>query len=347
MSSLGILERPSSGNPSAKTMSRIGHIESFDDTTSDWRSYEERLASYLLVNEVPEGKKVHAFLSLIGPKTYALLKSLTAPQSPSEKSFTALLKLLGDHLAPQPSVIAERAKFYKRSQEESESIAEFVAVLRDLAQSCDFGGFLDEALRDRFVCGLRREDVQRVLFTEDKKLTFQKAVERALAMEIATKSAALTHTSGASVPDVHKVRVDHKARIDKQVPEQSSCFRCGSTNHRSDACPHVGDTCFKCNRKGHIQRACRSGNKKPTKSKRQRQVKTLTSVHDAVSLQAVKAAGLEPITVPINVDGVKLTMELDTGAAVSVVSLAEFRKLFPRKQLQPTTLTLARIQETL
>lgn len=41
----------------------------------------------------------------------------------------------------------------------------------------------------------------------------------------------------------------------------------------------------------------------------------------------------------MNVDGVKLKMELDTGAAVSVVSLHDFRKLFPRKQLRPTMLT--------
>lgn len=73
-----------------------------------------------------------------------------------------------------------RAKFYRRSQRETESIAEFVAELRSLSSSCEFENFLDEALRDRFVCGLRREDIQRVLFAEDKKLTFQKAVEKKL-----------------------------------------------------------------------------------------------------------------------------------------------------------------------
>ncbi|XP_077497849.1 uncharacterized protein LOC144108505 [Amblyomma americanum] len=94
-------------------MGHIGYIEPFDETTSDWRSYEERLKAYLSVNDVPVAKKVPAFLSLIGAKTYALLKSLTAPSS---REFDSLLKLLSDHLAPQSSVIAERAKFYKRSQ---------------------------------------------------------------------------------------------------------------------------------------------------------------------------------------------------------------------------------------
>ncbi|KAK8787433.1 hypothetical protein V5799_022790, partial [Amblyomma americanum] len=97
-------------------MDHIGYIELFDETTSDWRSYEERLKAYLSVNDVPVAKKVPAFLSLIGAKTYALLKSLTAPDAPSSRVFDSLLNLLSDHLAPQSSVIAERAKFYKRSQ---------------------------------------------------------------------------------------------------------------------------------------------------------------------------------------------------------------------------------------
>lgn len=46
----------------------------------------------------------------------------------------------------------------------------------------------------------------RVLFTEDSKLTFQKAMEQALAMEAAKKSAAEAHGSDATVCDVHKVQ---------------------------------------------------------------------------------------------------------------------------------------------
>lgn len=313
-------------------MGHIGHIEAFDETTSDWRSYEERLKAYLLVNDVPIAKKVPAFLSLIGAKTYALLKSLTAPDAPSSCEFDDLLKLLGDHLAPQPSVIGERAKFYKRSQRSGESIAEFVAELRSLVQSCEFGSFLDEALRDCFVCGLLREDIQRVLFTEDKKLTFQKAVDRALAMETATKNAAFTHNSVPMASEVNKVRSE------KQSGMSRSCFRCGSPNHSSEACPHIGDTCYNCNHKGHIQRACRKG-KKARETKPRKRVKMLTSVQNESSVP-LQSVNVDPFTVPMNVDGVLLTMELDTGAAVSVISWREFKKLFPHKQLQPASLKL-------
>lgn len=133
------------GDPAAtgqvpQVFGRLGHIEPFDESTSDWPSYEERLTSFLLVNRIAKDDKVHAFLSVIGPKTYSLLKSLTAPELPARKTFDELKKLLGDHLAPKPSVISERAKFHRRTQLENESVAAFVAELRKLGANLRLRG---------------------------------------------------------------------------------------------------------------------------------------------------------------------------------------------------------------
>ncbi|XP_075732500.1 uncharacterized protein LOC142775065 [Rhipicephalus microplus] len=156
---------------------RLGQLELFDESDSNWASYEERLTSFLIVNRVPDSDKVHMFLYMIGPKTYGLLKSLAAPDLLSTKSFEVPKKVLSDHLSPKTSFIGERAKFHRRCQKEGEFLSEFVAELFKVSQTCEFGSALDEFLRDRFVCGVLREDIQRVLFPEDSKLTFQKAVE--------------------------------------------------------------------------------------------------------------------------------------------------------------------------
>ena len=50
-------------------------------------------------------------------------------------------------------MIAERFKFYQRSQGSGESVSDFMASLRKLASRCKLETFLSEALRDRFVCG--------------------------------------------------------------------------------------------------------------------------------------------------------------------------------------------------
>ncbi|KAH8031508.1 hypothetical protein HPB51_017781 [Rhipicephalus microplus] len=124
--------------PVTQVVRRIGHMEPFDDSSSDWTSYDERLTSFLHFNKVPEADKVHAFLSVIGMKTYALLESLATPDLPSSKSSDTFKKLLGDHFAPKHSVIRERAKFHRQPQRENESIADFVAKPRCLLSSSDY-----------------------------------------------------------------------------------------------------------------------------------------------------------------------------------------------------------------
>ena len=62
---------------------RVGRIDVFDDSVESWCSYTERLDQYFLANEVTEEKKVPALLSLIGSRTYGLLRNLTAPALPA------------------------------------------------------------------------------------------------------------------------------------------------------------------------------------------------------------------------------------------------------------------------
>ncbi|KAL7839171.1 hypothetical protein SRHO_G00258290 [Serrasalmus rhombeus] len=81
---------------------------------------------------------------------------------------------------------AERFSFHKRNQGEGETVAQYVAVLKKLSEHCEFGAYLEDALRDRFVCGLKCEAVQKRLLTEDK-LTFKKAVEHAVSAETAAR----------------------------------------------------------------------------------------------------------------------------------------------------------------
>ena len=60
-------------------------------------------------------------------------------------------------------VIAEHFHFHKRNQAAGESVAQFIAELRRLARYCEFKTFLNEALRDRFVCGLSSKAIQNSL----------------------------------------------------------------------------------------------------------------------------------------------------------------------------------------
>ncbi len=83
-------------------------------------------------------------------------------------------------------MIAERFMLHNRSQNETETVAQYVAVLKKLSEYCEFGTHLQDALCDRFVCRLKTGSIQKRLLTE-AALTFQKAVEIAVSMETAAR----------------------------------------------------------------------------------------------------------------------------------------------------------------
>ena len=71
-------------------------METFESSVESWPAYYERLEQYFLANDVPDVKQVPALLSLIGGKTYSLLRDLCAPAKP--KTFAQLTEIRGKHL---------------------------------------------------------------------------------------------------------------------------------------------------------------------------------------------------------------------------------------------------------
>ena len=104
-------------------------------------------------NAIPDDKKVAVFLTAIRSQTYSLVISLVAPTMPQDNSLADLVDVLKRHFEPKPLVIAERFHFHKRAQAVGESIAEYMAELRRLTTHCNYRDHLEEALRDRLVCG--------------------------------------------------------------------------------------------------------------------------------------------------------------------------------------------------
>ena len=139
-----------------------GTLQEFKPEYENISTYLERVKAYLDANDVAPAIRVSVVLSVIGPSTYSILRSLMAPETPQTKSLTRLLK----NTTTQSQSLLHNAIISIRNQSPTENIADYVAELRRLAASCEFGAFLDEALRDRFICGLRSDSARCKLLTE-------------------------------------------------------------------------------------------------------------------------------------------------------------------------------------
>uniref|UniRef100_A0A8C2KIA9 Tick transposon n=1 Tax=Cyprinus carpio TaxID=7962 RepID=A0A8C2KIA9_CYPCA len=104
----------------------------------------------------------------------------------SAMSYNDLKAALIAHYIPQPFVIAKHFKFQKRNQKEVESVADYIVALRQLSVSCEFGQYLSEAFRDRFVIRLYSESMQCKLLSQ-KDLMFNQAHKIASSMELCTQ----------------------------------------------------------------------------------------------------------------------------------------------------------------
>lgn len=144
----------------------VGKFEAFDPDQLSWDSYHERLLQFFIANDVvDEQKKRSLLLTSLSMEQYRLLTNFYAPASPTTITFDALCARLKQHFVPTKIEIAEVFKFYQRKQHQNESVKSFLADLQFKAKDCNFGDFLNRALRDAFVIGLQDQRVQATLFT--------------------------------------------------------------------------------------------------------------------------------------------------------------------------------------
>ena len=87
---------------------------------------------------------------MCGPSTYGLIRSLVAPKTATDHSYTELMELVKKQ---RLSAITQRFKFNSRVQQPGETVAQYIAEFRKLSEYCDFKDNLEEMLRDRLHVG--------------------------------------------------------------------------------------------------------------------------------------------------------------------------------------------------
>ena len=113
-------------------MATHGSLVQFNPDKEEWTSYVERLNYYLIANEVTDDtKKCAILMSGCGPMTYKTICSLVDSETRKTIKYNDLVEIVTSHFDPKPLSIVQRFKFYNRSREKGESIATYVAALRE------------------------------------------------------------------------------------------------------------------------------------------------------------------------------------------------------------------------
>ena len=337
-------------------------IEPYDPNT-DFVEWLERLQQSFIASGTTDAAKQRAiFLVDIGPETYKLLKSLVSPHKPETLTLDVLVATLTKHKAPTPTRVVQRFRFNSCTREQNEDLSTFVARLRTLAEHCEFGETLNDMLCDRIVVGINNDKIQQRLLSEEK-LDFDKAVAVGQAMLTAEKD--IRDLQGQSVFEINEGEEDNvnklgpgngrkmsgrkfKGKTHHTPRPDEKCYRCLG-GHKADECSFRKEICHHCKRRGHIKRACRllresgfqqGGTREKTYLVEEECSSYVMHYTREDSEVHHMSGSSDPIMIDLQLEGQPVSMELDTGASVTILNNSTYDRIksaVPSVNLKPTT----------
>ena len=199
-------------------------------------------------------------------------------------------------------------------------------------------------LRDRLVCGIRDAKVQRRLLAEPD-LKFKKALELAQAAEAAERDT--EELQGNQASNMHVLANTKGKTYTKEINNNGKpCNSCGES-HSPDNCRFRNAICHYCHKRGHIARVCRKkarqqqsltttgSNRQPQHTHQVREEPETNANTYTLFTVSDRLRKADPILVTLLVNMTELEMEVDTGAALSVISEMTYRNLWPASQAPP------------
>ena len=121
------------------------------------------------------------------------------------------------------------------------------------------------------------------------------------------------------------------------------CYHCGQRGHLPHKCGFKEATCYKCKKRGHIAKVCplcsKSAHQGSAKWVETQAPKQEDNDETALICQ-VDSHTSPPYEVVVALNGKPVTMEIDTGVAVSIMSIKTKIALFPSEVFHKPTLNL-------
>ena len=283
----------------------------------------------------------------MGSEAEKIFASFSFAADTDKDNYDVVMKKFDEHFIPKKNIIFERARFNRRIQRQGESVEEYVRDLHDLAENCDFDKKSD-FIRDRLVIGLLDSSISQQLQMKTD-LTLEEAIRTCrhhemvrlqneqLASQKSSDAVKQKHTEDRSKYKYRKQREQSNKHRD-HGRRSSTCDKCGYDERRAHArgkCPAEDEQCRLCKKTGHFAKVCRR--------------KQAANVYDDVTSRMdelfMGAAATEsnvdrPWYVKLETNGNKITFKLDTGADVTLISLAEYHKMKLKPSLQPSDLSL-------
>ena len=320
------------------TMASSVTLEVFNPDVESVDDCKERFDFHCTANQVSRERKKALFLTRIGRDAFVKLKTLASLTLLSELLLEQILSTMKQHYKRETVEIAERFKFFKCVQQDMEGVAECITELRKLGKTCNFDEYLDTALCNQLICGLKDHKTQKELLCI-QDLTLAMAIEKARAAEAVDREI------------LHFPAVEADAL--KLYSQQKACQRCGQHGHTGATCRHKNTHCHVCKKLGHLSSVCWHNQQqelpKQQLQKHKKQSRSTHTMHASADgsseeeeefdtnqlyIHKTSRSHTDKITTVLAVSGIKVEME------VSTMPMAVYKQKLSHVRLCPSTVRL-------
>ena len=287
-------------------MSTFGNIGEFSTEEASFTSYKERVEAYFIANDIDNIEKQKS------------LRDLLIPIKPLKSTMKFIFETLEKHFEPKPCEIVERFRFNTCERKETQTTGDYVAELRKLSEFCNYNNKLDEHIRDRLVCGIKDNRIERRLLSEGD-FNLQKALEICWAMEQAERNMVILERVPEPLPIHFMKNKEVKQKYNQNSNNQTKCMICGRTGHENSECRFKNAKCFNCGKIGHLKNMCRRSENKQTHAV-SREDSTSSEEEQIYSMFNIRTESGRVITSTIRLNNVACKLQVDTSEAVSIIS---------------------------
>ncbi|XP_044731834.1 uncharacterized protein K02A2.6-like isoform X2 [Chrysoperla carnea] len=300
-----------------------------------WKNSFEWYAEATNLSKKSAKKQVATFMTVIGPEALEIYDSLELSDA-EKKDLIVIIEKFEKYFIPKQNKTYERLLFNKMMQSQQQTFDEFLTLIINQVNKCQFGALKDELLCDKIVVGIINDEVRKKLLSEDE-LKYDKAVSICRAAELAEK-----HLSEMKISEqlqtlpVNEIRKNNIRSSSDHTTEKSNdnffCRRCNS-KHGKRACPAYGKKCQKCGVPGHFKETCRTRLRKVNTvsedNENQNSSIRSSSEEDNIYVGSIQSNScdkndwIEKLILPKNKT---VNFKLDTGAQADILTMDEVKK---------------------
>ncbi|KAL4710396.1 hypothetical protein ACJJTC_008798 [Scirpophaga incertulas] len=249
----------------------------------NYKKWKQRYQIYYTAsgasNRLNDEGKIALFLHCLGEECLPIYNNFEFTEEQPQTVYQNVVTKFDEYFMPMCNETMARHLFFKRKMRESETLDEYITVLRTMAKDCNFGATTDSLIKDQIIRGLRKKNIVERLLKE-VNLDLPMCIKLCKTYEVTEKQIKEFEFEESSSPhQINKINKRHnkeqeniKTNNQKQRTEtrkntyyerkvynenkKKECQRCSYIH--GFKCPAFNKQCMKCRKFGHFAKMCRN-----------------------------------------------------------------------------------------